>query len=129
MILTGKAKEAFLKHVYFTEDTIQVNESIEAEILEESSCWLINQDERFRHAMIISWLDSVGIYVNVCPNYLDHERKYSEGDFKAVINFQDGTNTVSVDFPFESCFVSLSRQQATEKAIEKAIEIYNERGN
>lgn len=65
MILTGKAKEAFLKYVYFTEDTSQVNESIETEILEEASCWLSNQDERFIYALIIEWLDSVGIRITV----------------------------------------------------------------
>jgi len=61
----------------------------------------ITLPDTLKNAFIIDWLDSVGIYINVSPNYIDHDRKYSEGDFKAVINFQDGSETISVDLPLE----------------------------
>lgn len=113
--LTGKAKEAFLKYVYYIEDTTQVNESIEVEILEEASCWLSNQDERFRYILIIEWLDSVDVFVEVglYPN--------EDGDiyFSGVIFGRLGG--------WDDREYYDTRQQATEKAIEKAIEIYNER--
>lgn len=97
MILTGKAKESFLKHVYFTEDTSKVNESIETEITEEASCWLSNQDERFRNAMIISWMDSFGIYIGIETEGIE---EYGTA-FYAYIN--------------ESCIEDtyITRQQAT----------------
>ena len=79
------------------------------------------------HALIIEWLDSVGIYVNVSPRYIDHVLKYSVGDFYAVLNFKDGSLTLNA-CNYNSIEDRIySRQQATEKAIEKAIEIYNER--
>lgn len=59
MILTGKAKEDFLEHIYYNEDCVHVNEKIKEEIKEEASVWLSNQDERFRNALIIEWFDEI----------------------------------------------------------------------
>jgi len=107
MILNGKAKEDFKKYIY------NIRHMYDNSLTSQ------------KYALIIEWFDSVGIYVNISPNYLDHERKYSEGDFKAIINFKDGRNTMGVDFPFESCFNPCNRQEATKQAILKANEIYN----
>ena len=111
MILTGKAKEDFNRWIN--------NNGYHDEVIYNS---VIN-------ALIIEWLDSVGIYVNVSPRYIDHVLKYSVGDFYAVLNFKDGSLTLNA-CNYNSIEDRIySRQQATEKAIIKAIDIYNNRGN
>ncbi len=92
MILTGKAKEAFLKH------------SIGKEIALFEVMLPI-----YQHALIIEWLDSVGIYVEV--GYLHA--------------YKEWYRKVSTDTG--SCYIRgwESRQQATEKAIERAVELFN----
>ena len=118
MILTGKCKEDFIKWVK-KRCNIKLHELMKVEM------WFSIQDEALKNALIIEFFVCVGIFINVSPNYLDQDRKYSDGDFKAIINFKDGRNTMSVDFTFESCFNPCNRQEATEQAIKKANEIYN----
>ena len=92
MILTGKAKEAFLKR------------SIGKEIALFEAMLPI-----YQHALIIEWLDSVGIYISTEYIYGDH--------FSCCVETLEQTTFTKGD----------TRQQATEKAIEKANEIYNEK--
>ncbi len=94
--LTGKAKESFLKH------------SIGKEIALFETMLPI-----YQHALIIEWLDSVGINVEVglYPN--------EDGDiyFSGVIFGKIGG--------WDDQEYYTSRQQATEKAIERALKIFN----
>lgn len=118
-MLTGKALKDFIEYHYnqvdFTKESHEENYEL----------FLANTEEIHQLASVIDWLDSAGIYVNVSPRYIDHVIKYSVGDFYAVLNFKDGSLTL------DACnYNSLedriySRQQATEKAIERANEIYN----
>lgn len=124
MILTGKAKEDFEKWLLTDGNEIIKNGTIEYDLYYMCK-YMIPQN--MVNSKIIDWFDSVGIYINVSPNYLDHDRKYSEGDFKSVINFKNGTSTKSVDYPFEYVLKPCTRHQATEQAIIKANEIYNNR--
>ena len=94
MILTGKAKEAFLKH------------SIGKEIALFEAMLPI-----YQHALIIEWLDSVGIITEVIATY------YDGWTFLPVV-YDNFANKHDIDFDYDS------RQQATEKAIERAVEIY-----
>lgn len=104
-ILTGKAKEDFISWY-------------ETAYFEYASCITHYQ------ASIIEWFDTVGIYINVTPMYLDHKDKYSQGLFYSAICFKDGTPTACVDY--DKINPKLDRKEATEYAIKKANEIYNE---
>lgn len=105
--LTGKAKESFER---WFDDYSQKHHQKE---------WLDNDlylDEVYLpdevlNALIIEWLDSVGIYVEV--GYL--------------VDYKEWYRKVSTTTG--SCYIRgwYTRKQATEKAIEKAIEIYNEK--
>ena len=99
MILTGKAKEAFLKH------------SIGKEIALFETMLPI-----YQHALIIEWLDSEDIFISV-------EFDYHTACFSARIT--------TYEQPFDGTIIAVhiqpTRQQATEKAIERAVELFNER--
>lgn len=107
MTLKGKAKEAFEK---WFDDYSQEHHQKE---------WLDNDlylDEVYLpdeiiNALIIEWLDSVGIYVEV--GYLHAYKEWHR----------------DVSTKTGSCYIRgwETRQQATKKAIERAIEIYNEK--
>lgn len=102
MELTGDAKGAFHQWVN--------NKCYHEEVIYKS---VIN-------ALILEWLDSVGIYVELNRATRGLQFKwwyYSLSDSRGIHLNNYLHNIVKVD----------SRQQATEKAIEKANEIYNEK--
>ena len=107
MILTGKCKEAFIDYL---DKTNQI--TIEKGILK-----LHWQDfpEKYIHALIIEWFDSVGIYISI--NYIDF---YDE--LRNNTGFETYVTNKGLSVKFRS--VS-SRQEAIKQAIEKANEIYN----
>jgi hypothetical protein len=99
MILTGKAKKDFIKWLYFKHNLQPYN--------------LFN--EIIQYALIIEWFDSVGIYISI--NYVDF---YDE--FKNNTGFETYVTNKGLSVKFR--IVSI-RQEATEQAIKKANEIYN----
>ena len=99
MILTGKAKKDFNKWLNSDEDILQGLD-------------LFQLNNTCIYALIIEWFDSVGIYIN--PRYNEVSEEFMpQIRFKPIRNNDDPK-------PFYK-----TRQEATEKAIEKANEIYN----
>ena len=64
----------------------------------------------FKHALIIEFFDNVGIYINISTSTF----KISQREFNFEIKDNDCKG-----------YGYLTRHEATEKAIEKAVEIYN----
>jgi len=113
MILTGKCREGF-------EDWYNSNIGKKINVGHLS---LYTLSENMVYSVIIEYFDSIGVYVNILPylgagqvvfypsfiykdkNHIDNERN---------VLFDDG-----------ELYYSCSRQEATEKAIEKANEILN----
>jgi len=98
MKLTGKTKEDFLKDLDVEEQ------------------WFNDEYvDLFANALIIEFFDSVKIYISI--NYVDmHTDLRSEKGFQSLVSHKH----LSTMFR-----VIKSRQEATEKSIEKANEIYN----
>ena len=107
--LTGKVREAFKK--WFDEYSQKHHQKE----------WLDNDlyldevylPDELMNALIIEWLDSVGIYVSVEPSIPIGWEKPDCFIFRVC------TDTNRLKFP--------TRQQATERAIERAVELFNER--
>src|SRR5690606_33935055 len=101
MILTGKAKEDFLKWYYYN--------NYHHQVFTETS------DDIFINALIIEWIDSVGIFISI--NYVSfYDELRNDKGFEAYVT----NNGLSVKFR-----IVKNRQEAIEKAIKKANEIYN----
>jgi len=119
MILTGKAKEDFLKWVMWqSEYTDNSNHLIRYEDSERGEfLWYgketdLLKESKFLNALIIEWLDSVGIVIQIdCGNlrYSDIKETWYQG---GVLGYKFG-NTFKL------------RQESITEAIEKANEIYN----
>lgn len=114
MELRGNAKEAFND---YCEQNLDKNlYTLSREFGEsEYTTWDIFEELpiQMQYSFIIEWLDSVCIYVSVEPSI---PIGWENPD---CFIFRVCTDTNRLKFP--------NRQQATEKAIEKAIEIYNEK--
>ena len=106
MILTGKAKEDFIKW-------LRNSYPLGAGVLEWSDIRTI-----FLNALIIEWFDSVRIYIIISPS--DNPKNW----FYTIL----GEDILS---PFYQMHQSLddfeNRQEALIEAIKKANEIYNEK--
>lgn len=123
--LTGKAKEEFDKFLYDKYEDIILKEEQEiywGHYAREVTLWDVYEklSLELQQATLISWLDSVGIYVS--PNYEEY--------------IDDSVRGLPIKIKNWFCWVNeelltgfSSRQQATEKAIIKAVDIYNNRGN
>ena len=105
MILTGKAKEDFLE--YYNNHSIKYLLS-----------WTDFDDLPLvvKNALIIEWLDSVGIYINTT---------YEEFEDIQVKKLPVLVKTWIVWVNEELLIDFNSRQEATDEAIKKANEIYN----
>ena len=82
--------------------------------------WFVIQDYAFKNALIIEWLDSVGIYIELNRFTLSLKFEfwhYTISDKKGVHLNSHLENKINTD----------SRQEAIKQAIIKANEIYNER--
>ena len=97
MILTGKAKEDFIK----TKIGNEIN-------LFESMLPI------YKNALIIEWFDSIGIYIEV---YRHNNRPTVQGFNSRIVRRINGY--------YECCTAVDTRKEATEEAIKKANEIYN----
>ena len=86
MILTGKCKEDFVEYCKIYSCEYENNKRGEFFWFGNETDLLHKYCDKFLNALIIEFFDSVGIFINVSPNYLDQDRKYSDGDFKAIIN-------------------------------------------
>ena len=110
MELTGKTKETFLKH------------SIGKEIALFEAMLPI-----YQHALIIEWLDSVGYHIGIEPHIGGGADVYYAKVIYRMPNFIDTWEDVkNTHYSPEELYFS-TRQQATEKAIERAVELFNER--
>ena len=127
MILTGKAKEAFEKWsegIYDDCGNGQVGkrlfyiQSMDDYRFINTEHYIYNVGDSMLQAIIIEWMDSVGVYVEtgVYPCQEDGNIYFS-GSFFGKLGGWD-------DLEYHN-----TRQQAAEKAIIKAVEIYNKRGN
>ena len=99
MILTGKALEDFIKYYKFGKFHFE-------NVL----------DEKYQYAEIIEWLDSVGIYIEIRRSNNSPLNKGFHGYVIKSINGYYKCTTIPVK----------TRQEATEQAIIKANDIYNE---
>ncbi|MGJ1205680.1 hypothetical protein [Sphingobacterium lactis] len=107
MELTGKAKEAFEQWVLYMHHEIRFRSLIK---IHNQRDLFVSYDDipgDFLNTLIIEWLDSVGIYVSIEYIYGEH--------FSCCVEALEQTEFTNGD----------TRQQATEKAIEMAVEIYN----
>ena len=103
MILTGKTKEEFLKYLDVEEQ------------------WFNDECvDLFANALIIEWFDSVGFFISN-PSFNDTGSGYQRG-FECEVYDEKNNNIYEI---YNDNDVFESRQEATEKAIIKANEIYN----
>lgn len=115
MILTGKAKEDFKK--WFIEEK-DLYDSYENELRLMSDTCL--------NALIIEFFDSVGIYIEVSVNQItDKKTNKDHCNFDVAIfhlhhRTKEGRTLTQLN-------INVSRQKATQQAIIKANEIYNNR--
>ena len=98
--MEGKAKEAFEKW-------------FEKEYRTFTTSYAENVDKINNH-IILEWLDSVGIYISISTLGLQSWFKYEIQAFYPLTRM-------------ESFAFYRTRQEATEAAIKKAVEIYNNR--
>ncbi|MCT4287377.1 hypothetical protein HZP25_11700 [Elizabethkingia anophelis] len=98
--MEGKAKEAFKKW-------------FDNKYLDNWNYYNITENNAIMNALTIEWLDSVGIYITI-----DFTKPY----WYVIIIPSNGIGNYIME---ENGF--LSRQEATEAAIKKAVEIYNAR--
>lgn len=113
MKLTDKAKQEFWKW-YLSEDVLRFNKMFPVYNMAGEKIIKVNflaLSETCQNAIIIDWFDSVGIYISV--------DKYKEG-FDSDIRIQ---SQVGIEFCAEEV---TTRLEATNKAIIKANQIFNE---
>lgn len=106
--MNGKAKEAFEKW-------------FEKEYRTFTTSYAENVDKINNH-IIVEWLDSVGIYIFTRRFMMSLEFR----EWYFIITNSDGVH-LNNHVSKESRILKDSRQEATEAAIKKAVEIYNER--
>ncbi|AQW91322.1 hypothetical protein [Elizabethkingia anophelis] len=106
--MEGKAKEEMLEFV-------KNNHYVDYVLLVESQKSISNE-------LIIYWLDSVGIYIEVSPAF-DRAMSYNKG-FECNIYIEDESTVYYIS---DGLYTFKTRQKATEAAIKKAVEIYNEK--
>lgn len=104
-LLNGKAKEIFLEYYWQTRINPLPMTICKKEDLAEFFETII---DILQHALIIEWLDSVGIYIGIV------RFNVGLGYFEYRIHYKDiyGQRT--------------TRQEAVQSAIKKAVEIYNQ---
>lgn len=112
MILTGKAKEDFIKWYYSKCDKQPYFQDYSLDL----SHVILN-------ALIIEWFDSIGININII---VEHDRKagYVRG-FESEVCFIMNSEFMIVNSDCLKSDIYETRQQATEEAIKKACDIYN----
>lgn len=115
MILNGKAKLDF-KEWKVNNKNLSTIEVLGFNLLSEVS----------QNALIIEWFDSVGIFIEVSVDQITDKNKcvpncfYSSAIFHVKHRTNEGRTLTQLN-------TNISRQQATEQAIIKANDIYNER--
>jgi hypothetical protein len=111
-LLNGKAKELFIDYCVINKDII-FNRLLgdETDVLDE---WDYLSD-LCKNALIIDWLDSIGVYVWTMPS-LRVETKWTYRVFKSV--FSENIK--------QRAYVFNTRPEATTEAIKKANELINQ---
>ena len=110
MKLTEKAKEEFEKWFfkYYNKDKISV-------AMFSHEVVFSNLQELAQNAYITEWFDTIGITVDVMPRMADENK----------IVFEPNTFCLKHEIVTEDFIQFENRQDAIEKAIEKANQIYN----
>lgn len=106
MELTGKAKQDFLTYFFKTDKWDKFDKEME----------FGNKSDCEENALIVDWLDTVGI--NISVNYVNfYDELKSDKGFQSAVSFT-GLTTM-----FRTIY---DRNEATTNAITKANQIYNE---
>jgi len=114
--LTGKAKQAFEQWVLYLHYEIRFRSLIK---IHNQRDLFISYDDipgDFLNTLIIEWLDSVGIFIEISGV----QYQFDTPEFTYNIQEVGTLNGVTAH-------VFDNRQQATEKAIERAVELFNEK--
>ncbi|MCT4024381.1 hypothetical protein HZP91_15320 [Elizabethkingia anophelis] len=106
--MEGKAKEAFKKFCYENDYALFTEHKKYKDLA------------MFNNALKIEWLDSVNLFIEVYTTWESYN-KVKQFSFKIV----DENDKILCDKWLSPYFNS--RQEATEAAIKKAVEIFNER--
>jgi hypothetical protein len=117
MILNGKAKNDFLEwvqnksqYISFSSQFIIYENSARGEFLWYGNEVNLLEDTRLFNALIIEWLDSVGVYI------------FINNDFQFGYSIYEDGNT----YPTKTKIDFSTRQEATTEAIKKANELINQ---
>lgn len=110
MILTGKTKEDFEK--WLNKEMYYLGRHN----FEDRDNNIEDLSDIFQNALIIEWFDSIGIYIEV---YRHNNRPTVQGFNSRIVRRINGY--------YECCTAVDTRKEATEEAIKKANEIYNEK--
>lgn len=140
VFLTGKCEEDFLINIYYNEDTNQASDERKKEfVIHHALKWFERQDKRLKTALIIEWLDSIGINITIeidvnnsanscedgcencesCYDTWNSEYKYCICVFTEIKNKANDYSTSFSENNFQL------RKDALENAIQKANELYN----
>ena len=120
MILNGKAKEEFEKWILNNPQGHESQRMIKIYNQKELFISYISIGKTFLNALIIDWFDSVGIYIST-PSFNDTVLGYQRGHECEV--YDEKNNIVYKIYNDNDVFNT--RQEATEKAIDKANLIFN----
>ncbi|HFK5521130.1 TPA: hypothetical protein ACG0AP_003564 [Elizabethkingia anophelis] len=120
--MEGKAKEAFEK--WYLEKS-RLHMGVDNPYYDEMLLLSFkNTEDIIKNAYYIDWLDSMGIYI--FTRRLTMSLEFKEWYF--IITNSDGVH-LNNHVSKESRILKDSRQEATEAAIKKAVEIYKEKYN
>lgn len=101
-LLTGKALKSFKAYIK------KENGWTSKDFTEHYKC---QGNNKYTCADIVDWLDSVGIYISICKHDKSRFAYWFDDNIDSTIRFED------------------SRHEATQEAIKKAVEIYNNRSH
>jgi len=114
MQLTGKCKEDFLNYYWDVKIKPLPMTMCKKEDLE---LFFDSISEIFQHALIIEWLDTLGIYI--LP-YRENELFYCELQFSKTTAEKSGKNWILTN-------TRISRNESISNSIKEVNEIYNEK--
>ncbi|WP_185287066.1 hypothetical protein, partial [Chryseobacterium indologenes] len=117
--MEGKAKEAF--DAWYINKARQRPDIGERYFDENLIAFFENSGDTIKNAHYVEWLDSMGIYI--FTRRLTMSLEFKEWYF--IITNSDGVH-LNNHVSKESRILKDSRQEATEAAIKKAVEIFNE---
>jgi hypothetical protein len=115
-MLQGKSREEFEKWLK-NQPFVYFNKYTKSIIIHNRDWFQLN--ERFLNALIIEWFDSVGIYINIKSYQYLYDWSYEIKQLNRKTIVMEDNPKIAVK----------SRTEATTKAIEKAVENFNQLNN